>query len=98
MRIPTFANRDDLTLEDLIQDIIAMEIPAALEELKATFPVHEGKTVFTEKEYGEPSDYSDDETRDYSDEHTNIFEPIEELYDLCRRISVGISNNIGAHG
>ncbi|WP_179188595.1 phosphoenolpyruvate carboxylase [Kiloniella majae] len=98
MRIPAFANRDDLTLEDLIQDIIAMEIPAALEELKATFPVHEGKTVFTAKEYGEPSDYSDAETRDYSDEHANIFEPIEELYDLCRRISVGISNSIGAHG
>ncbi|KKJ77732.1 hypothetical protein WH95_04595 [Kiloniella litopenaei] len=98
MRIPAFANRDDLTLEDLIQDIIAMEIPAALEELKATFPVHEGKTIFTAQEYGEPSDYSDDETRDYSDEHATIFKPIEELYDLCRRISVGISNSIGAHG
>ncbi len=75
-----------------------MEIPAALKELKATFPVHEGQTEFSAKDYGEPSDYSDEESRDYTDEHKNIFAPIEELYDLCRRISVGISNSIGAHG
>ncbi|WP_419903764.1 phosphoenolpyruvate carboxylase [Kiloniella sp.] len=98
MRIPPFANRDDLTLDDVVQDILAMEIPAALEELKATFPVHEGQTTFTAKDYGEPSDYSDVETRDYTEEHQKIFAPIEELYDICRRVSVGISNSIGAHG
>ncbi len=98
MRIPAFANRDDLTLDDVIQDILAMEIPSALEELKATFPVYEGQTTFTAKDYGEASDYSDDESRDYSEEHQKIFAPIEELYDLCRRVSVGISNSIGAHG
>ncbi|WP_020591075.1 phosphoenolpyruvate carboxylase [Kiloniella laminariae] len=98
MRIPPFATRNDLTLDDLIQDILAMEIPAAIAELKATFPVYQTQTHFDEGDYGEPSEYRDNENRDYSKEHRSIFGPIEELYDLCRRISVAVSNSIGAHG
>lgn len=96
--VPEFAMDNDFTKDDIAQDILGMEIPAALSELRATFPVCKGESEFDKGDYGEPSDYHDELNRDYSYEHQTIFAPLEECYDLCRRISVAISCGIGAHG
>ncbi|WP_343559292.1 phosphoenolpyruvate carboxylase [Kiloniella sp. b19] len=97
MRIPQFAVNNDFTKEDVVKDILALEIPAALEELRTTFPILDDVQL-DQGDYGEPSDYHDESNRDYRIEHERIFAPLEEQYELCRRITVGISNCIGAHG
>ena len=75
---------------------MALEILPALHILKHAFP--EDNQLLTDDEFGEISTYRGDLKQGYAREHRELFEPIEKLYELIRKISLAINHIAGAVG
>jgi phosphoenolpyruvate carboxylase len=93
--IPSFSSQHAITLEQLVQRILRLDVPWALDNLKAIFPATMEKV---ELQFGEPASYVSDESQDYSVENTRLFRPMAALYDLVRRVSTAIVNRTGFIG
>ena len=50
------------------------------------------------KEFGEEATYRTDVEHGYEKEHREIFQPLEDYYDLVRRISSAVAHMSGAVG
>ena len=96
MRIPRFSNRHDITPEDIVEQILELDIPAAIGVLKRTFPA-DAKVVDLQS-FGEPATYRGDDVGDYKEEHRQLFEPLLALHDMILRTSTTVAHMIGAHG
>jgi phosphoenolpyruvate carboxylase len=93
--IPSFSSQHAITLEQLVQRILRLDVPWAIDNLKQIFPATMEKVEF---KFGEPASYVSDESQDYSVENTKLFQPMAALYEMMRRVSTAIVNRIGFIG
>ena len=95
-RLPRFTPQEGVTIDEVIEQILALDVPAAIAQLKATFPV-DGRTLKADA-FGEPATYQAAGRRSYDEEHHELFDPMLRLHELVRRVSVCISHVMGAVG
>ncbi|MBE7211029.1 MAG: phosphoenolpyruvate carboxylase, partial [Gluconacetobacter diazotrophicus] len=93
-RIPYFAPRDGFSRETLVDQVLRLEIPNVLEQMRHIFPAQGGEEMpfdFRE-EAGPRGDTA------YSKENSEIFGPMREMFELVREISVAVMHENGAFG
>lgn len=94
--LPKFATSPgDIKVDEITQMILRLEILPALDILYSIFPIN---TETLNNELFGKTTYSFDENKGYVDEHKQLFEPMQVMYDLIRQISTGISYLSGAVG
>jgi phosphoenolpyruvate carboxylase len=94
-RVPRFAERHDLTREQVLGWVLTLDVPHALSVLEGAFPVAApdvGAGDLLEAAGYRPDSHS------YRDLHEDLFEPMRSTYDHIRLITCAISAHIGAHG
>lgn len=96
MEVPRFSSRLDVSLDDLLIRLLRLDIPDAVEELRAIFPASpEGAT---EPDYGENATYTSAAATGYAAEHEAIFDPLEHFHTLILLASSAVSHRVGAVG
>ena len=96
VHIPDFSVQHGTTPEELIAQILHLDIEHAVRQLEEIFP--RADPADTDQGFGEPASYRNEENQSYLREHIEIFQPIDGLYRLIRRISNGVVYDIGALG
>jgi len=95
-RLPKYSDRHDTSSDDLINELLNLDVEHALGVLRRAFPVSGAAT--DAKSFGEEATYRTDDEHGYEKEHRELFEPLEQLYDLTRRISTAVAHMSGAVG
>ena len=95
-RLPKYSDRHDTSSDDLINELLNLDVEHALSVLRRAFPVSGAPT--DAKSFGEEATYRTDAEHGYEKEHRELFEPLEQLYDLTRRISAAVAHMSGAVG
>ncbi|OFX13872.1 MAG: hypothetical protein A2516_01420 [Alphaproteobacteria bacterium RIFOXYD12_FULL_60_8] len=95
-RLPKFSNLPDITMVEVVEDLLQLDVLGAVENLKRAFPI--SGSAFDNETFGEPASYKSDSAQGYAQEHRELFDPLVEIYDLVRRVSVGVSHIMGAVG
>jgi len=95
-RLPKYSDRHDTSSDDLINEMLNLDVEHALSVLRRAFPVSGAPT--DAKSFGEESTYRTDAEHGYEKEHRDLFDPLEQLYDLTRRISTAVAHMSGAVG
>lgn len=95
-RVPKFSDRQDASSDDVINELLNLDVEHALKILRRAFPVT-GVSAGA-KEFGEKATYRTDVDHGYEQEHRELFQPLEEHYDLVRRISSAVAHMSGAVG
>ncbi|HEY9078465.1 phosphoenolpyruvate carboxylase [Magnetovibrio sp.] len=95
-RLPKYSDRHDTSSSDLINEMLNLDVEHALSVLRRAFPVSGAPT--DAKSFGEESTYRTDAEHGYEKEHRDLFDPLEQLYDLTRRISIAVAHMSGAIG
>lgn len=96
VRIPRFSSTRDVTLDDLVTEILELDVPGALDVLEQVFPADSEPLDLAA--FGEPASYQGEDGRDYMREHVTLFQPLRSLYSLMRRSGTAIAHMAGAHG
>lgn len=94
-RLPRFSDMAESS-DDVINEILHLDIEHALKVLKSAFPTSEPPA--DAKSFGEEATYRTDVEHGYEREHRELFDPLEEIYDLLRRSSTAIAHISGAVG
>jgi len=95
-RVPKFSDRHDTSSDDVINELLNLDVDHALTVLRKAFPVS-GLSAGA-KEFGEVATYRTDVEHGYEKEHREIFQPLEDYYDLVRKISSAVAHMSGAVG
>lgn len=95
MEIPQFSSRLDISLNDVLDDLLHLDIETSLTRLDRIFPPLIEQS--DDAEYGEDQTF-EDRMQGYSEEHEKIFAPIQQAYDLVLTISALLAQEIGAFG
>ncbi len=93
-RIPYFSPRHGFTRLDVDDQILRLEIPAALKHLVEIFPPAPDHAVTLD--FREPSRPRTDTA--YSREDAEIFQPMRRLFELVREISIAVMHDVGSFG
>lgn len=96
MKIPPFSPRHSMTPERLVQHILHLDIPFAVEELVRIYPPSQENPDLAA--FGEPSTYVSEESENYIAENARIFAPMLAVHDLIRRVSAGVAHRAGFIG
>jgi phosphoenolpyruvate carboxylase len=96
VQIPAFARSNDISRDDVLAMIFALQIEDAVALLRRSYPVS-GPEI-TDFLVDEPTDYPDRQGQPYSDIRERYIDPIEQSYDIVRQITSAISNVFGAFG
>jgi phosphoenolpyruvate carboxylase len=94
--IPEFSLQTGTTRERVIEALLGLDVPRAVESLMAIFPRHGDVRIGAD--FGEEATYKSEEVLGYDQEHERIFVPLARIYELIRRASSGITHIIGAFG
>lgn len=95
-RVPKFSDRHDTSSDEVINELLNLDVEHALSVLRRAFPVSGVSSAA--KEFGEEASYRSDVEHGYEKEHREIFQPLEDYYDLVRRISSAVAHMSGAVG
>ena len=95
-RLPKFSDRQVSSSDETIQALLNLDVEHALKVLRTAFPVSGADT--DAKAFGEEATYHTDVEHGYEKEHRELFAPLEELYDMTRRISIAVAHISGAVG
>lgn len=95
-QVPRFSREPNVTIDDVVAELLQLGIPSALVILERAFPVA-GEQRPAE-DFGEPSTYAQLSREGYVDEHITIFKPMREIHALIQKISTGITHASGAIG
>jgi len=95
-RVPKFSDRDDTSSEQVINELLNLDVEHALKVLRKAFPV--SGVSAPAKEFGEEASYRTDMEHGYEKEHRELFQPLEDYYDLVRKISSAVAHMSGAVG
>ncbi len=93
-RIPYFAPRHGTTRDTLGDQMLRLEVPAALAQLSRIFPAAPDHA--SHLDFHEPRARQQGEA--YAREHEEIFRPISDMFDLVREIGTAIMHEVGAFG
>ncbi len=96
MEIPQFSTRFDFSLEELLVEMLHLEVPDTLEQLRKIFP--EAPASSDDDVFGEESTYKGGVSSGYAEVHRQIFDEIEKAYDLVLMLSGLIGFKAGAFG
>jgi phosphoenolpyruvate carboxylase len=96
MEIPQFSSRLEISLGDLIEQLLHLEVPDTVATLRRIFPAQE--VVDDTEVYAERDTYVATAPSGYAAEHRQIFDPIEEAYALILETSALIAMHDGAYG
>ena len=94
--VPPFSSQHNTTHQRVIQRVLHLDIPIAVEQLRHIFPA-EVDDAFV-GDFGEKATYVSDEVKNYRQENERIFGPMTNLYELLRRCSVALVHRIGFFG
>jgi phosphoenolpyruvate carboxylase len=95
-RVPKFSDRHDTSSDDVINELLNLDVDHALSVLRKAFPV--SGVSAAAKEFGEEATYRTDVEHGYEKEHRELFQPLEDYYDLVRKISSAVAHMSGAVG
>lgn len=95
-RVPRFSSRPNLTMEEVVEQLLRLNVAGALSILREVFPIEPENDI--NGEFGEPTTFHGDAARGYSFENRVVFDQIEEIYDLIRRLGIAAIHYIGAYG
>jgi phosphoenolpyruvate carboxylase len=95
-RLPRFTPQEGVTIDEVIEQILSLDVPTAVAALKETFPA-DGRVLRADA-FGEPASYEAVGRHSYDEEHHDLFDPMLRLHELARRVSVCISHVMGAVG
>lgn len=95
-RLPKYSDRHDASSEDLVNALLNLDVEYAVKVLRKAFPVSGAPA--DAKAFGEEASYRTDTETGYQREHRELFDPLEQLYDLTRRISTAVAHMSGAVG
>lgn len=95
-RVPKFSDRHDTSSDDVINELLNLDVEHALMVLRKAFPV--SGVSADAKAFGEEATYRTDMEHGYEKEHREIFQPLQDYYDLVRRISSAVAHMSGAVG
>lgn len=96
MEIPRFSSRFDISLEELLVELLHLEVPDTLTQLRKIFP--EAAIDNNDEEFGEETTYEGGASAGYGSVHRDIFDEIEKAYDLVLALSGLIALKAGAFG
>ena len=96
MEVPRFSTRFDFSLEDLLVELLHLEVPDTIEQLRKIFP--EAPISRNDEVFGEETDYQSGSSSGYEEVHEHIFDPIVKAYDLVLSLSGLIALKAGAFG
>ncbi len=97
MDIPNFGPQLGVTRDEIVERILELDVPAAVDRLRRIFP-NDGGAFDTNDDYAEKADYRPEPAFSYAIEHEALFGPMLKLFDLARRIGTAITYEIGAVG
>jgi phosphoenolpyruvate carboxylase len=92
--IPDFAPRTGASRQSIEARILRLDIAAALTLLERIFPAE--SDPYAEHDFAEPR--APRAGGAYRREHTEIFTPIRQLFDMVREVGVAINHEVGAFG
>jgi len=95
-RIPRFASHRGTTTEALKLQLLKFQVPGALAQIRDIFPLR-ALPAATGPNY-EDATYDQSSEGGYAWEHENVFDVVEDLFGMTRRISMIISGYTGAMG
>ena len=93
-RIPYFAPRHGTTRDTLGDQLLRLDVNAALDQLTLIFPPAPDQA--SQLDFHEPSARQAGDA--YAREHDEIFRPIAELFGLVRELGTAIMHEVGAFG
>jgi len=96
LQVPRFSSQPDVTIDDVIADLLQLDIPSAVAVLQRAFPLATAR--LDDEIFGEPATYRIEDAQGYVQEHEQIFNPLMQHHDLVRRVSAAISHVAGAVG
>jgi phosphoenolpyruvate carboxylase len=96
MEIPQFSSRLEISLGDLIEQLLHLDVPDTVATLRRIFPAQE--VVDDTEVYAERDTYVATAPSGYAAEHRQIFDPIEDAYALILEMSALIAMHVGAYG
>lgn len=96
-RLPGFSPRHDLTRGDIIDLVLALRIPEAVNALDEIFP-EASEALGALDAIEEPSTTDSPALRGYPEIQARIIRPLEQLYPLITQVSVAISHYYRAIG
>lgn len=94
--VPPFSSQHSVSRERLIQRLVHLDVPWALDLLTRIFPARGDAAPLGD--FGEAATYVSDESQDYSQENQRIFKPLASLYELIRRSGNALTQRIGFFG
>lgn len=96
MEIPRFSTRFDFSLEELLVELLHLEVPDTVAQLREIFP--EAPFESHDEVYGEETTYEGGASSGYATAHREIFDKLELAYGLVLEISGLIALKAGAFG
>lgn len=94
--IPEFSSQHNTTHKRVIARVLHLDVETAVAQLERIFPAT--ADLMLDGDFGEPATYVSDEGQNYRLENEKIFQPMKNLYEIARRISVGLVHRIGFFG
>jgi phosphoenolpyruvate carboxylase len=94
--IPQFSSQHNTTHARLLLRVLHLDIPTAVSHLERIFPATTDTAVTGD--FGERATYASDESQNYQRENEDIFKPMNGLYELLCRVSIGVVHRIGFFG
>ncbi|NRA29862.1 MAG: phosphoenolpyruvate carboxylase [Parvularculaceae bacterium] len=94
-RLPSFARAGGFSRPEVLNEILALDVPRAVEQLRQGFPQKSATDM--QSLFDEPADEDGTDTGYEAIERETIA-PLERAFEQCRRISLAIAHHFGAHG
>jgi phosphoenolpyruvate carboxylase len=96
VQVPPFSRSNDISRDDVLEMVFALNIDDALVQFRRAFPV--SAPSIADFDVIEPTDYPDGTEQAYAGIHASFIDPIAHSYTLILRIGTAIANHFGAHG
>lgn len=96
VQVPEFSPQRGITREEIIERILHLDVETAVGILKNIFPLL--KSSAETQDFSEKATYQTEQYLGYFQEHKNIFNPLESLDKLIKRITAGITHITGSFG
>lgn len=96
-RIPRFSSQPDVTIDEVVQELLELDVQRALDALVRAFPVAASMSC-SDASFGERANYQCEGEEGYGFEHRHLFDPIRNWHHMIRRISTAVTHIMGAVG
>lgn len=96
-QLPKFSAKNDVDPEQILNWALSLDVQQLTPFMRAAFP-RTSEADQDDEGYLEKADYRPQSMEDYGRLEDEIFQPLEDAYELVREIGTGISHHFGAFG